>query len=218
MITAAAVVGAVLGAVVNLRLRSVPSTVRLNLSGGAARLRQSVVGLHLALRRPTSVGWVAWIVGGAILAITLGLRAGWGSAALGIASVGLVRLLDAWFEAPAEVDRVPGPEELLQIDRNTTLSRAALRAVVIGGTAALLSSPAIGGTLGLAAFAVSVGFTAWGRFILVASWCSMSDRLPWRLMAFLRDARARGVLRQVGGVYQFRHAQMQDRLAVRVHS
>jgi hypothetical protein len=214
VITTAAVVGAVLGAIVNLHHRSVPSTVRLSLSGGAARLRRSVLGLRLTSRRPTSTGWIAWVVGAGILAITVGLRAGWGSAGLGVASLGLVRLLDAWFEAPAEVDGVPGPEALLRIDRNATLSRAALRAAVIGGTAALLSSPAIGGALGLAAFAVSVGFTAWGRFILVRSWYSMSDRLPWRLMAFLRDARARGVLRQAGAVYQFRHAQLQDHLVV----
>jgi hypothetical protein len=32
------------------------------------------------------------------------------------------------------------------------------------------------------------------------------------LMSFLEDARARGVLRTVGGVYQFRHATLQDQL------
>ena len=33
------------------------------------------------------------------------------------------------------------------------------------------------------------------------------------LMPFLEDARERGVLRTVGGVYQFRHATLQDQLA-----
>ncbi len=33
-------------------------------------------------------------------------------------------------------------------------------------------------------------------------------------MRFLEDARERGVLRIVGAVYQFRHARLQDRLAV----
>jgi hypothetical protein len=36
--------------------------------------------------------------------------------------------------------------------------------------------------------------------------------LPWRLMAFLADAHRRGVLRQVGSVYQFRHIELQRRL------
>ena len=39
-----------------------------------------------------------------------------------------------------------------------------------------------------------------------------SVRLPWRPMRFLRDAHNRGVLRQVGGVYEFGHALLQDHL------
>jgi hypothetical protein len=35
--------------------------------------------------------------------------------------------------------------------------------------------------------------------------------------AFLADAAERGVLRQAGAVYQFRHALVQDRLARTVH-
>ena len=41
-----------------------------------------------------------------------------------------------------------------------------------------------------------------------------SERTPIRLMRFLEDARSRGILRTVGPVYQFRHARLQDRLAV----
>jgi hypothetical protein len=40
-------------------------------------------------------------------------------------------------------------------------------------------------------------------------------RTPVRLMRFLDDARERGVLRTVGPAYQFRHARLQDRLAMR---
>ncbi len=38
-------------------------------------------------------------------------------------------------------------------------------------------------------------------------------RTPVRLMRFLEDARARGILRTIGPVYQFRHAALQDHLA-----
>ncbi|REE95284.1 NACHT domain-containing protein [Thermomonospora umbrina] len=38
-------------------------------------------------------------------------------------------------------------------------------------------------------------------------------RVPFRLMRFLDEAHRIGLLRQVGPVYQFRHAQLQDRLA-----
>ena len=59
-------------------------------------------------------------------------------------------------------------------------------------------------------------------FVYPQSWSSSlafaqlvaSDRTPVRLMRFLEDARSRSVLRTVGPVYQFRHALLQDRLAV----
>jgi hypothetical protein len=41
----------------------------------------------------------------------------------------------------------------------------------------------------------------------------LHGRLPWALTAFLDDASRRGVLRQVGAVYQFRHARLQAHLA-----
>jgi hypothetical protein len=37
--------------------------------------------------------------------------------------------------------------------------------------------------------------------------------VPWRLMSFLNDAHRLGILSQVGAVYQFRHAALQDHLA-----
>src|SRR5262249_36717589 len=37
---------------------------------------------------------------------------------------------------------------------------------------------------------------------------------PIRLLHFLEDARKRGIMRTVGPTYQFRHARLQDRLAV----
>jgi hypothetical protein len=58
--------------------------------------------------------------------------------------------------------------------------------------------------------------TAWGRFVLVRCWLALRRRLPWRLMSFLTDAhKQRGVLRQAGAVYQFRHVDLQRRLATR---
>jgi len=54
---------------------------------------------------------------------------------------------------------------------------------------------------------------AWPRFVLVRAWLALRGELPWRLMAFLADARRREILRQVGGVYQFRHIRLQETLA-----
>ncbi|MGW4523910.1 BTAD domain-containing putative transcriptional regulator [Amycolatopsis sp. NPDC004378] len=54
---------------------------------------------------------------------------------------------------------------------------------------------------------------AWGTYFVHHVWLAATGRLPWRLMHFLDDAHRRGVLRQTGGVYQFRHARVQERLA-----
>ena len=68
------------------------------------------------------------------------------------------------------------------------------------------------------AYGLAVGVTgvisrAWGSFCLVRIWLALHGRVPWRLMWFLDDAQRRGVLRQSGAVYQFRHAKLQDQLA-----
>ncbi|MCX5247788.1 NACHT domain-containing protein [Streptomyces sp. NBC_00201] len=59
----------------------------------------------------------------------------------------------------------------------------------------------------------SVGFSAWGRYTVARVWLAAAGRLPWRLTAFLEDAHARGVLRQSGGEYRFRHIELRNRLA-----
>jgi hypothetical protein len=44
----------------------------------------------------------------------------------------------------------------------------------------------------------------------------LRGRLPWRLVRFLADAHEqRGVLRQAGAAYQFRHVELQRHLAGR---
>lgn len=55
---------------------------------------------------------------------------------------------------------------------------------------------------------------AWPRFVLARTVLAATRRLPWRLLGFLADARDRGLLRQSGGVYQFRHVRLQQRLAL----
>ncbi|MFJ6568929.1 NACHT domain-containing protein [Streptomyces sp. NPDC091292] len=57
------------------------------------------------------------------------------------------------------------------------------------------------------------GVSAWGRYTVARAYLAMTGRLPWQLMAFLEDAHARGVLRQSGAVYRFRHIELRDRLA-----
>jgi protein kinase-like protein/NACHT domain-containing protein len=68
-------------------------------------------------------------------------------------------------------------------------------------------------TFGCGIAAVTMLPRAWGAFTVNRTWLALRGHLPWQLMAFLADAHHRGVLRQSGGVYQFRHARVQRRLA-----
>ncbi|MGI5527501.1 hypothetical protein ACQEVX_08780 [Streptomyces syringium] len=54
---------------------------------------------------------------------------------------------------------------------------------------------------------------AWTRFLITRALLAVRGDLPWRLLAFLSDARDRGILRQSGGAYQFRHIRLQEQLA-----
>lgn len=60
---------------------------------------------------------------------------------------------------------------------------------------------------------MALGSSAWGRFLSARAWLALRGRLPWRLLAFVEDARERGVLRQVNGYYEFRHRLLQRHLA-----
>ncbi|QDN94689.1 hypothetical protein FNV68_54890 [Streptomyces sp. S1D4-23] len=56
--------------------------------------------------------------------------------------------------------------------------------------------------------------TVWGSFSAAKFHRASRHRIPRNLMAFLADAHQhRGVLRQVGAVYQFRHIDLQRHLA-----
>ncbi|NUP20174.1 MAG: NACHT domain-containing protein [Streptomyces sp.] len=52
------------------------------------------------------------------------------------------------------------------------------------------------------------------RYYVVVGWLALTGRGPRRLMRFLEEAHALGVLRRSGSVYQFRHSALQEVLAV----
>ena len=57
--------------------------------------------------------------------------------------------------------------------------------------------------------------TSWAFYGIARTWLALRHRLPWSVMDFLDDAHRRGVLRRAGQVYQFRHIELQHRLANR---
>ena len=104
---------------------------------------------------------------------------------------------------------------------------AAVTYGLAGGIAGLLATAwqvSVGGPGPGLAFGITFGLStglmaatpkAWGRFVICKVFLALRGRQPWRLMSFLDDAHRRGVLRQAGAVYQFRHIELQQRLALR---
>lgn len=150
------------------------------------------------------------------------------------AAAGLVFGLMAALEVPVDVTAAATPMTLLSSNRTTAgrqfliLAPALALAIVFGGylVVHLLQSTmgpvnwplldslfvgAVGGLGGAASYVLA--FTAWGQWIVLARvWLPLAGRLPWDPAAFLDDAYHRGVLRQTGAVYQFRHVRLQHHL------
>ncbi|WP_406158294.1 helix-turn-helix domain-containing protein [Streptomyces sp. NBC_01005] len=148
---------------------------------------------------------------------------------------GLVFGAVAVLEAPLDVTSAATPAGLLASNRATVVRQVLVLvpmltlAIAVGGhlitglldgilgtlvwdVAGGLVIGAIGGLGGTCAYALS--FTAWGRWLVLSRiWLPLTGRLPWDTVAFLDDAYRRGVLRQTGAVYQFRHIRLQHHLA-----
>lgn len=141
----------------------------------------------------------------------------------------------AALEAPQDVTSAADPLTVLTSNRAAVVRQAVLLAPVIavstalgGSLIAVLLRPLVGDlrwalTDGLFVGAISgiagalcyaLAGTAWGQWTaLVRFWLPLTGRLPWDTAAFLDDAYQRGVLRQTGAVYQFRHIRLQHHLA-----
>jgi hypothetical protein len=137
-----------------------------------------------------------------------------------VAGVALMIAATGLFLAPAGMFRTGGN---LRLGRHSALVRAPAAGLLFATVYAVVRDPyrgplpiEVAHLLGLAcaaAIAWTLTCTQWGGWLLARTWLALTFRLPWRLGAFLRDAHRRGVLRNEGGVYQFRHARLQDRLA-----
>jgi NACHT domain len=92
------------------------------------------------------------------------------------------------------------------------LAGAVVAGLLTPPTKAVVFGLAVGLLFGLAVGSAVVLSKTWGAFVFSRTWLALCGHQPWRLMSFLADARRRGVLRQAGGAYQFRHARLQDHL------
>jgi hypothetical protein len=140
------------------------------------------------------------------------------------AAIGVVKGLIEWAESPTDVARLTSPLESWRRDRKLFLLRFVVGGLLGAGIGGAQGS-AIGGLPHGLAYALSVGLAAalvsclagnshaWLQYSLAVPRLSRGGRLPRDLMPFLDDAHRLGVLRAVGSVYQFRHAELQDYFA-----
>lgn len=213
-----------------------PAYAWLRARGSAGRLR---AWLLAGWRR---IGAKAWLPLSVLITLCLPLPIGYGLVAgalvarLSMFLFGLASTVEC-LEAPADLTTAVTPGALLAADRKRAVQRAAIGAgcqtagMVVS---ALAFAPILGlvsryfpsvGPVALLRVALASGLAsgvwwllsigAWARWMLVVRcWLTMGvRRLPLRVMFFLGDAHRRGVLRQVGPHYQFRHARLQDHLA-----
>ncbi|MFC9931543.1 NACHT domain-containing protein [Streptomyces sp. NPDC127190] len=153
------------------------------------------------------------------LGLTVGL-------ALGLAS-GLVSGIQAWLSRPADTARAVSPHASLSTDRATVITRG-ITLTLLGILGTFPAVAVVSQTSNSVVFApilvwlfigpLTICLSAWCWFVITRLWLCGTQRLPWRLMAFLEEAHQRGVLRQTGASYEFRHARLQDHLAARAPS
>jgi hypothetical protein len=173
-------------------------------------LRGSVPGLGAGL----VLGFALWLQVGLAGGVLAGLVA--------FAGGGFAAGLEA---APADLTAEASPAKVLARDRATFwitgLAGAAAIGLSSGFAVGLPSGSRLGIEVGLAnaiALGLSVGFlqAEYGQYTLARYLLAIQGRLPWRPMSFLSDAHEkRGVLRQIGATYQFRHEELQRGLASR---
>ncbi|MGC4806418.1 NACHT domain-containing protein [Micromonospora sp. DT233] len=204
-----ALAGVVAGAFVMIRQPLVPTGLRTGPTRGDA--------LHPRIARAPRIdrvtpGLIGWLTGGTALVVAAWLTAGATAALAATGALLLALSLDAWLDVPTDVTVAASPLAVLRADRRTALLRAVVRGGILGLTAAALIDRRTGLAVAVGAVAASILFTAWGRFAVARFWFALRGQLPWRTLTFLDDAHRRGVLRQIGGVYQFRHARLAERL------
>jgi GTPase SAR1 family protein len=188
----------------------------------AAGLTVALAGARVPAREMRALHWspVGLVVGvtvGAAIGAKVWLDAGPGPGlAAGIITGALGGLAAGLEGAPVDLEKAVGPQAILARDRGTFWLVAILGALSFGLGAWVGVRPSVGLAAGLTVGLVAACVQAsWGAFAITRSWLAMRRQITWPLMGFLDDAHRRGVLRQAGAIYQFRHTEMQQHLANR---
>jgi hypothetical protein len=199
-------------------------TTRRNALTPSTHLRWSsrAFGRHLLLGVVVGLG-VAFVVGlGVAVAVApvVGVSVGFTIVLASMLAMGLRAGLTA--ETP-DLTTVVGPDMLIAQDRRSFfllalafgLTPGLVFGIMFGVGLEPMSGLGVGAAVGLGV-AITLGRlqAVWADYTVVRLCLGVRRELPIDLMAFLKDAHERrGVLRQVGAVYQFRHIDLQRHLA-----
>ncbi|MGN9821793.1 NACHT domain-containing protein [Streptomyces sp. SD11] len=137
------------------------------------------------------------------------------------AGMGCAQAALSWARETVPPNEYTTPRVSLRADRRITLVHGFMGVLLMATPIAALNSD-LGsgiaqfvqllfsiGVLGFTGLALTVSTYAWPYYSAARVVLAARGRLPWRLQTFLADAHHLGVLRQIGPVYQFRHARLQ---------
>jgi len=198
-------------------------------AGATLALVAALVGLVAGLVAGLRVGLVHGLGAGLVHGLEEGIGASLGSYLTARILLGVAAGLAAGLAGvPGDLAGVTSPRTVLARDRQVALLLVLMAGLEFGRLGlwfglGLRVGLVAGLGVGLAGLGVGLWFglglsrsqTAWPSYMLTRGWLALHHRLPWPLLSFLSDAHKRGVLRQAGAVYQFRHIELQRRLATR---
>ncbi|WP_080640685.1 NACHT domain-containing protein [Salinispora arenicola] len=138
-----------------------------------------------------------------------------GGFALGVAVGTIVGVMDV-MTAQVDTAKPASPAAILRASRSVALTTTLLVGILVGSTLTLAGGNT-GGIYGfLSGFlsgSTSIIMSPWGKFLVARLVFSAKGSLPLHLISFLEFSHERGILRQSGPQYQFRHILLQESLA-----
>lgn len=224
--------GSVTGLIVGRKARSwredAPGFADLKVAGRKAPLAHAAragfaAGLRIGPPFGLLYGLVVCIAYQPWVGLWNGLLIGFAMTVTAAIAVGVTE----WAETPTPADQASTPVSTWRADRALNLMRTVMSGLTAGLTLGVTFGLAFGLAHGLAygiAYGLAIGLAigpalgshhAWAAYLVATRRLARQGRLPYRLMPFLDDAHRLGLLRTVGPIYQFRHADLQDHLAAR---
>ncbi|MBI0314358.1 hypothetical protein [Streptomyces javensis] len=145
-------------------------------------------------------------------------------------AIGVSMWLMGSLALPFEKEEAITPKRALGLGRKRAITLASALALLLAtGTTVFVfmgagpglhpwwTWPLLAATTGSGVAVVAGLRTQWGAYTITHILLALRGRMPWRLARFLDDAHRLGVLRQVGSLYQFRHARLRAHLAEQRH-